>query len=99
MEAGDRLPSLDAMASWTNWLVIKENCNCSTGCKETWAVMSVSKVVWDPGVDVAGRVEAPGTDVLGGMDDSVVMDGDVVVDKEGSVKMIGNALFMLCIAW
>lgn len=82
-----KLVPLDAVASWTNWLMIKENHDWSSGCKEIQAVMSVIEAVWDPGVDVAGRVEAAGTGVLGGMDNSVVMGSDIFVDEEGAVEI------------
>ena len=99
VEAGDRLPSLDAVASWTNWLMIEENRDCSSGCKETRAAMSESEAVWGPGEDMVGRARAAGTDVLGGTDDCVGNGcvGDVVVAEEGWVETIGDVSSMLCI--
>ena len=79
--------------------MIEENRECSSGCKETQAAMSVSEsesdVVWYPDEDVVGRARAVHTDVLGGMDNCVVMGGDVVVGEEAWVETIGDASSML----
>ena len=82
MEAGDRLPSPESVARLTNWLMIEENHDCSSGCKETRAAMSESKTHGRPW----------------GTDDCVEMGSDVVVAGDGWVEMVGDASSMLCIA-
>ena len=89
---------MEAVASWTNWLMVEENCDYSSGCKEPRAAMSVSDAVWYPGEDMVGRAGAACTDTLGDMDDCVVMGSDVVVGEEGWVEMTGDTSSMLCIA-